>query len=189
MISGPNPQVTDSNGNIQFIATDLALETVTYTAVDVTDGNLAIPGCVTVDFTGSPSNTCGSGLPPAAPGFVVTPYATGFSAQPIYDRRRRRHQFRLPGSGRYCVRRFGESLRQRVPHREHLQVPARRRRRGTQHAAQQHLAGRDAGRSGVRFERRFVRQPGLDLRRRNYRRGDADRSLQRHGDKNDLLAD
>ena len=83
VISGPNPQVTDSNGNIEFTATDLALETVTYTAVDVTDGNLAIPGSVTVDFTGSPSNTCGSGLPPAAPGFVVTPYATGFSAQPI----------------------------------------------------------------------------------------------------------
>ena len=83
VISGPNPQVTDSNGNIEFTATDLADETVTYTAVDVTDGNLAVPGSVTVDFTGSPSNTCGSGLPPAAPGFIVTPYATGFSAQSI----------------------------------------------------------------------------------------------------------
>ena len=84
VVSGPNPPVTDINGNIQFTATDVVAETVTYTAVDATDGNLPVPGSAVVTFTGSLSNSCGSGLPPAAPGFIVTPYATGFSAQSIY---------------------------------------------------------------------------------------------------------
>ncbi len=83
VISGPSPPVTDVSGNIQFTATDIVAETVTYTAVDVTDVNLPVPGSAVVTFTGGPTNTCGSGLPPAAPGFVVTPYATGFSAQSI----------------------------------------------------------------------------------------------------------
>src|SRR5580704_13490805 len=83
VISGPSPQVTDASGNIQFFATDLLTETVTYNAVDVTDGNLAIPNSPSVTFTGSPSNNCGSGIPPSAPGFVVTPYATGFLPQVI----------------------------------------------------------------------------------------------------------
>jgi kumamolisin len=83
VIAGPSPQVTDANGNIQFFATDVVSETVTFTAVDVTDANSPVPGSASTNFTGSPSNTCGSGLPPAAPGFVVTPYATGFSAQSI----------------------------------------------------------------------------------------------------------
>ncbi len=83
VIAGPSPQVTDASGNIQFFATDVASETVTFTAVDVTDGNLPVPGSASTNFTGSPSNTCGTGLPPAAPGFVVTPYATGFSAQSV----------------------------------------------------------------------------------------------------------
>ena len=83
VISGPSPQVTDASGNIQFFATDLVNETVTYNAVDVTDGNLPIPNSPSVTFTGSASNNCGSGLPPSAPGFVVTPYATGILPQNI----------------------------------------------------------------------------------------------------------
>jgi len=83
IVTGPSPQVTDVNGDIQFLATDVVSEAVTYTAVDVTDGNLPVPGSASTTFTGSPSNACGSGLPPAAPGFVVMPYATGFSAQSI----------------------------------------------------------------------------------------------------------
>ena len=82
-----------------------------------------------VDFTGSTPNSCGSGLPQAAPGFVVTPYATGFSAQTLYDRRQRRHQFRLPGaagiafdsSGNLYVNEFTTG---------NIQVPSRRRRGG-----------------------------------------------------------
>ena len=81
--TGPSPQVTDVNGDIQFFATDVVSETVTYTAVDVTDGNLPVPGSASVTFTGSPSNACGGSLPVAAPGFVVVPYATGFNAQNV----------------------------------------------------------------------------------------------------------
>ena len=40
IIKGPSPSVTDSSGQIQFTATDTNNETVTYSAVDVTDGNL-----------------------------------------------------------------------------------------------------------------------------------------------------
>ena len=80
-ISGPTPQVTDPSGNIQFTATDLVSESVTYTAVDVTDGNLPVPASTAVDFSGDPSAGCVFGTPPAAPGFIVTPYATGFAAE------------------------------------------------------------------------------------------------------------
>ena len=82
-INGPTPQVTDSSGNIQFTATDLVSESVTYTAVDVTDGNLPVPGSTAVDFSGDPSAGCVVGTPQAAPGFIVTPYATGFAAENI----------------------------------------------------------------------------------------------------------
>src|SRR5712691_6237562 len=81
VIDGPNPSVTDSNGQIQFTAVDQVAETVTYTATDVTDGNLPFPGSGTVTFTGGPANGCGNGNPIAAPGFLVTPYATGFVAR------------------------------------------------------------------------------------------------------------
>ena len=87
IISGPSPAVTDAMGTVQFTATDLVSEAVTYTAVDVTDGNLPIPpaspGANVVGFSFLTSNNCGGGNPPAAPGFVFTPYATGFNAQTI----------------------------------------------------------------------------------------------------------
>ena len=87
IISGPNPAVTDATGTIRFTATDLVSEAVTYTAIDVTDGNLPIPpaspGANVVGFSTIASNNCSIGNPPAAPGFVFTPYATGFNAQTI----------------------------------------------------------------------------------------------------------
>ncbi len=83
VITGPTPAITDSNGEIQFKAVDQIPETVTYTATDVTDGNLPVPGSAQVTFTGNPGNGCGNGTPPAAPGFQVTPYATGFLAQTV----------------------------------------------------------------------------------------------------------
>ena len=75
--------MADSNGVVQFTATDLVSETVTYTATDLTDGNLAVPGSAPVTFSGTASNTCAIPNPPAAPGFIVTPYATGFVAQNV----------------------------------------------------------------------------------------------------------
>jgi kumamolisin len=80
VISGPNPPVTDSNGQIQFTATDTNNETITYSAVDVSDGNLAFPQTGTVSFNDSPAAGCAF-TQTAAPGFILQPYATGFLAQ------------------------------------------------------------------------------------------------------------
>ena len=81
VIAGPIPSVTNAAGQVQFNAVDQVAETVTYTAVDITDGNVPFPTTGTVVFTGGPANGCGNSAPPAAPGFLVTPYATGFIAQ------------------------------------------------------------------------------------------------------------
>jgi Pro-kumamolisin, activation domain/Bacterial Ig-like domain (group 1) len=83
VITGPSPQLTDSNGSIKFNVTDLETESVTYTAVDVTDGSEPVPGSAVVDFSGDPSNACTSPPPIASPGYVVTPYATGFTVQDL----------------------------------------------------------------------------------------------------------
>jgi hypothetical protein len=80
VITGPNPPVTDSNGMIQFDAVDNHDEIVTYTAVDVTDGNLPFPTTAQVTFSSSPAPGCVPGNPTPAPGFVVVPVATGFQA-------------------------------------------------------------------------------------------------------------
>ena len=81
VISGPNPSVTDSSGQITFTVVDQVAETVTYSAIDVTDGNLPFPATGTVMFINGPANGCGNGNPIAAPGYLVTPYATGFLSQ------------------------------------------------------------------------------------------------------------
>ena len=80
---GPNPSVTDANGEIVFTATDAFEETVTYTAVDVTDGNLPIPGNAVVTFSGSAAGSCV--VPPTAgEGYELTPFANGFAAYPFF---------------------------------------------------------------------------------------------------------
>ncbi len=81
LITGPIPSVTNASGQVEFTAVDQVAETITYSAVDITDGNLPFPTTGTVDFTGGPANGCGNAAPPAAPGFLVTPYATGFITQ------------------------------------------------------------------------------------------------------------
>ncbi len=78
-INGPTPATTDANGQVTFAATDIQTESVTYTAVDVTDGNLPVPGSATVSFT-SGSFTCDTGTATAAPGYAFTPFATGFNS-------------------------------------------------------------------------------------------------------------
>jgi hypothetical protein len=84
VIKGPIPALTDAAGQVQFNAYDQMPETVTYSAVDITDGNLPFPSTGSVAFTGGPANGCGNSAPPAAPGFQVTPYATGFFAQNFF---------------------------------------------------------------------------------------------------------
>ena len=164
VISGPNPQVTDADGNIEFTATDLAEETRYLHRGGRDRRQLAGSGLCRRRLHRQSEQYLRQR--PSARRARLCRYALRHRVfgPAHYDRRRRRHQFRLPGSGRYRVRQFGESVRQRVHHRKHLQVPARRRCRGTQHEAQQHLARADAGGSGLRFERQFVRQPGPDLR-------------------------
>jgi hypothetical protein len=81
VIAGPTPSVTDANGQIQFSATDQINEDVTFTAVDVTDGNLPVPGSAAVTYSGSVSTACGVGVAPvAAAGYTITPYITGLPA-------------------------------------------------------------------------------------------------------------
>ena len=84
VIKGPIPAITDASGQIQFTAVDQMAETITYSAVDITDGNIPFPTTGSVAFTGGPANGCGNSATPAAPGFQVTPYATGFIAQNFF---------------------------------------------------------------------------------------------------------
>jgi hypothetical protein len=83
IITAPSPAVTDVHGQIAFTATDNVDETVTYTGVDVTDGNLPIPGSAAVTYTGAGSS-CVTSPPTAAPGFTLTPFANGFAAQNFF---------------------------------------------------------------------------------------------------------
>lgn len=83
VVTGPNPPVTDANGQIVFTATDAFEETVTYTAVDVTDGNLPVPGTAVVTFSGSVAGSCVT-PPSAADGYTLTSFANGFAAYPFF---------------------------------------------------------------------------------------------------------
>jgi hypothetical protein len=84
VITGPTPAVTDANGQIQFSATDQVNETVTFTAVDVSDNNLAVPGSGTVDYSGSTNTACGVGVAPTAgTGYTISSYSSGFPAAPL----------------------------------------------------------------------------------------------------------
>jgi hypothetical protein len=83
VISGPNPSVTNNSGQIAFTVTDTVQETVTYTATDVTDGNLPAPGSASVTFSAGGGDNCGItnlGNPDigAGSGYTITPFATGF---------------------------------------------------------------------------------------------------------------
>jgi hypothetical protein len=83
IITAPIPAVTDASGQIQFTVTDNVAETVTYTAVDVTDGNLPVPGSASVIYTGAGSS-CVAAPPTAAAGFTLTRFASGFVAQNFF---------------------------------------------------------------------------------------------------------
>ncbi len=81
-ITAPTPAVTDSSGQIQFAVTDTHTENVTYSATDITDGNLPVPGSAAVDYTNgaggcnSASYVTGGANP--APGYLVNAFASGF---------------------------------------------------------------------------------------------------------------
>ena len=81
IIQGPSPSLTDAGGKIQFTVTDSTSETVTYSALDVTDAALAVPGSAQVTFGAGVGGTPPCASMPSlqvAPGYSVTSYATGF---------------------------------------------------------------------------------------------------------------
>lgn len=80
---GPTPSVTDANGQIVFTATDTFEETVTYTATDVTDGNLPVPGTAVVTFSGAAAGSCVL-QPSAGDGYTLEPFANGFAPYPFF---------------------------------------------------------------------------------------------------------
>ncbi|MFC4820919.1 Ig-like domain-containing protein [Dokdonella ginsengisoli] len=83
VVTAPAPAVTDADGRIVFTATDAFEESVTFTAVDVSDGNLPVPGSAIVSFSGSAAGSCVT--PPVALGDeVIAPYLNGFAAYPFF---------------------------------------------------------------------------------------------------------
>ena len=69
---------TDATGKAQFKAVDYNAESVTYTAVDLSDRNLVVPGNVTVNFVNSSGNCARPYNGTPAPGYAVSTFATGF---------------------------------------------------------------------------------------------------------------
>ena len=80
--TGATPGVTNSIGTATFTATDRNAQSVTFTAVDLTDGNLPVPDSATVNFTGDPSSACATGNPTAENGANVSVVANGFPTGP-----------------------------------------------------------------------------------------------------------
>ena len=80
IISGTTA-TTDATGKVSFTAVSVKAETVTYTAVDVTDGSLPVPGSATVNFVNA-SGFCASfgryGIGQAASGYAVSTFAGNF---------------------------------------------------------------------------------------------------------------
>jgi len=66
---------------VQFDVTDQVSETAVYTAIDVSDDNLPIPGSASVSFSNALAGSCGSSTPLAAPGYAISVYASGFPVQ------------------------------------------------------------------------------------------------------------
>ncbi len=80
LVLGDNPAATAANGEAIFSVSDQTTEVVTFSAIDVTDGDLPVPGTANVNF----SNGVGCGAvtaPIAAPGFAISLYASGFPTQ------------------------------------------------------------------------------------------------------------
>ncbi|HWP53721.1 MAG TPA: Calx-beta domain-containing protein, partial [Pyrinomonadaceae bacterium] len=72
---------TNAAGTVQFTAVNNVSQTVIYTAVDVTDGNLPVPGSAVVNFvnaSGFCSNFNTYRFGTAAPGWAVSTFASSF---------------------------------------------------------------------------------------------------------------
>jgi len=72
---------TDATGKIQFTAINSIAQTVTYTAFDVTDGNLPVPGSAVVNFVNASGFCAGTNsyrVGTAAAGYAVSTFASSF---------------------------------------------------------------------------------------------------------------
>jgi hypothetical protein len=78
IVSSPTPATTGASGQVSFSATNRFDETVTYTAIDVTDGGLPVPGQAAVTFTNASPQPCAIAEPMAAAGYAVSSFATSF---------------------------------------------------------------------------------------------------------------
>jgi hypothetical protein len=78
LVTGPTPALTNASGQTTFTVRNNSAETVTYTAIDVTDGNLPVPGSAQVTFGGAPAEACVVGAGVAASGWAVSTFASGF---------------------------------------------------------------------------------------------------------------
>jgi hypothetical protein len=77
-ISAPSAATTDSNGQVIFTATDTFTEVVTYSATDLTDGDLPVPVTAQVSFTNGSASSCPVGQTVPTAGWAVTSPVTGF---------------------------------------------------------------------------------------------------------------
>jgi hypothetical protein len=78
IVAGPSPPVTNAMGQVTFTAANVFADTTSFTAVDVTDGNLPVPGAAVVDFVNPGSAPCAV-VPVPAAGYTVSSFATGFT--------------------------------------------------------------------------------------------------------------
>lgn len=69
--------ITDAGGLATFTASDTVGETVSFTATDVSDSDLPVPGSATVNFAPAGPPNCGQTLPAGSGGFSVSPFASG----------------------------------------------------------------------------------------------------------------
>jgi Bacterial Ig-like domain (group 1)/Pro-kumamolisin, activation domain len=75
--------ITGANGEATFTVTDSTVQDVNFSAEDVTDGDLSIPGTATIDFVTSTSpNACFAGTPTAASGYAFSSVISGLPYQP-----------------------------------------------------------------------------------------------------------
>ena len=75
--------VTDSSGRAMFTVTDSTVQDVSFSATDVTDGDLPVPGTAQVDFTTPTTpSSCFTGTPASGSGYA---YSTVLSGLPYED--------------------------------------------------------------------------------------------------------
>ena len=73
---------TDAEGVATFTASDPYEETISFTATDVTDGNLPVPGSATVTFEEHESSSCSDASPVPISGFSIAPWVSGIPYNP-----------------------------------------------------------------------------------------------------------